>query len=454
MPEPRQLEIIPGIYFGPRNAEFKSHIISILNRGNLKQKYIDILTTPENIEVYASAYTSELVDEVNNYQTLEQKGDLSGNKFIVDYIYDRFPQLNCAEGVKVAARLRINYGSKNSFCKIADSLGCWKFITATNDLRQRKKKPLLEDVFEAFLGATETIINNEFMIGVGYACIYKILKSIFDEMKISLLYEDLYDAKTRLKELFDIHSDRLGALLYEDSKEDLLTTSIIYRLDGARFQTRPDGTVNMNSAPIGPYRKVVIGKGTAASKADSQQSAASDALKRLSLQGFIKYAPAVYTRFASGNEKKDTTEADVLKICGNPANIDNLLPTRGKTKYQNKYLSTVLIKYCRQRDYDGIKICLNMGANPNIVDSDGMSSTDVLLIGPKRPKLVQKVLKKFLKTDDKLVIHSGVKASYLDCYEELGTSLFKSSKHLQIIQDSVQPGREGGEDADEYDNSE
>lgn len=421
MTEQRQLEVIPGIYFGPRNEEFKEHIINILNKGNIKQKYIDILTKPENIEIYASAYTSELVDEVNNYQTLEQKGDLSGNKFIVDYIYDRFPQLNCAEGVKVAARLRINYGSKNSFCKIADSLGFWKFITATNDLRQRKKKPLLEDVFEAFLGATETIINDEFRIGVGYACIYKILKSIFDEMKISLLYEDLYDAKTRLKELFDIHSDRLGNLTYEDQKDDLLTTSFVYR---SEIQNRSEGRV------MGQTRKILIGKGTAASKADSQQVAASDALKRLSQHGFVKHAPAIYTRFASGNEKKETTEQDILKICGNVSNIDLLFPTRGKTKYQNKYMSTVLVKYCRQRDYSGIRICLNMGANPNILDSDGMSATDVLLIGPTRPKLIEKVIKKFLKTEDKLLIHSGVKNVYLTSYKALNLS-----KQIEIIQD-------------------
>jgi dsRNA-specific ribonuclease len=432
MSEQRQIEVIPGIYFGPRDTEFKTHIISILSRGNLKQKYLDILTKPENIEIYASAYTSELVDEINNYQTLEQKGDLSGNKFIVDYIYDRFPQLNCAEGVKVAARLRINYGSKNSFCKIADSLGCWKFITATNDLRQRKKKPLLEDVFEAFLGATETIINNEFRIGVGYACIYKILKSIFDDMKISLLYEDLYDSKTRLKELFDIYSDRLGPILYEDQKEDLLTVSFIYRLDGAKYQTRPDGSVNMGQI-VGQYRKVLIGKGVAASKADSQQAAASDALKKLSSQGFVKYGPAIYSRFASGNEKKTTSEADVLKVCGNISNIDSLFQTRGKTKYQNKYVSTVLIKYCRQRDYDGIRICLNMGANPNILDSDGMSATDVLLIGPTRENLIKKVIKRFLKTEDKLLIHSGVKNTYLANYKEVNLS-----KSLDVIEDSSQ----------------
>ena len=415
MTDQRQIDLIPGIYFGPRGDEFKTHIVCILKKGNFKQKYIDILTTPENLETYACAYTSELVDEINNYQTLEQKGDLSGNKFIVDYIYNRFPQLNCAEGVKVAARLRINYGSKNSFCKIADNLGCWKFITATNELRQRKKKPLLEDVFEAFLGATETIINKEFRIGVGYACVYRILKGIFDEIKISLLYEDLYDAKTRLKELFDIHLDRLGPIIYEEQKDELFTTSFIYRLEGAKYQTRPDGTVNMSKI-TGQYRKVLISKGTATLKADAQQNAASEALKKLASQGFVKHAPSIYTKFASNQDKSQTSKEDVLKLCGSSDKIDDLIPTRGKTKYQNKYISTVLHKYCRQRDYEGIKICLELGSNPNILDSDGMSATDLLLIGTFLPKQLKKILKKFLKTEDNLLIRQSVKNTYFTPY--------------------------------------
>jgi dsRNA-specific ribonuclease len=411
------LEPVSGIYLGDRGIAFKKLILSLLKKGNLKEKYIDILTTRESMEIYASAFTSEQVDENNNYQVYEQLGDLTGNKFIVFYIYKRFPQLRCAKGVKVAARLRINLGSKNSFCSIAENFGFWDFISATNELRQRKKKPLLEDVFEAFLGATETIIDEKTKIGNGYACVFKILSAIFDEINISLNYEDLYDAKTRLKELFDIFSDKLGPLRYEERREDMIAYSMIYRLDGAKYETRPDGTVNTNSI-VGSYRKVLIGQGSAALKADAEQIAATDALKNLALQGFVKYAPAIYATFSEDYEKTKTTEQDILKIIGKQEDINNLFPTRGKSKYQTKYTSTALSHYCRQRDFSGIKNCIKMGANPNIKDSEGLSSLDILLIGKTDKKFIYKVLNRFFKETDKLDIHKNILERYYNNYKD------------------------------------
>ena len=204
-----------GIYLGSRGDDFKEFIASLLKKGGLKDRYIDLLTDEDSMKVYACAFTSELIDPVNNYQVLEQIGDLTGNKFIVNYMYDRFPQLDCVEGVKVVARLRINYGAKESFCEIARKYGFWKYISATNDLRQRVMKPLLEDVFEAFLGATERIIDRRKRVGVGYAIVYDILTTIFNDIDISLKYEDLYDSKTRLKELFDLHENSIGPLVYK-----------------------------------------------------------------------------------------------------------------------------------------------------------------------------------------------------------------------------------------------
>ncbi len=117
-----------GIYLGSRGSDFKALIVTLLQKGNIKEKYIKILTDDDSMKIYGCAFTSELVDPANNYQVLEQVGDLTGNKFIVNYMYQRFPQLDCAEGVKVVARLRINYGAKESFCEIARKLGFWDFI--------------------------------------------------------------------------------------------------------------------------------------------------------------------------------------------------------------------------------------------------------------------------------------------------------------------------------------
>jgi len=414
------LETIPGIHLGDRGEKFKRLIANLLKKAKLKKEFIDILTNESSMTLYSSAFTSEQVDKENNYQVLEQLGDLSGNKFIVYYIYNRFPQLRCAEGVKVAARLRINYGAKNSFSNIAEKLGFWVFITATNDDRQRKKKPLLEDVFEAFLGATEMIVDESTKkIGAGYACVYRILKVIFDEMDISLAYEDLYDAKTRLKELFDARSLTLGPLSYEEEKQDLITISTVYRLEGAGYEVRADGSVNM-SRIVGKYKKIKIGEGCAALKADAQQMAAKDALENLAQQGIVKSPPAIYAKFVKGKEKKSkTTIEDVLSICKNREQINELFPTMGKAK-KNKYLSTVLAHFCREKDKAGIKICLSMGADPNSVDTLGMTCSDLLLIGSFRPKLVRKSVARFSEVVEEIEVHQNVFERYMPEYQLTG----------------------------------
>jgi len=162
---------------------------------------------------YGQAFTASSADPVNNYERFEQIGDVTANKFIVWYAYKRFPQLNCTDGVKVVARLRINYGSKQFFAPLGESLGFWDYISAQEDgkakgmkYRNRQKKDLLEDCIESFIGCTEYLLDQAFRPGVGYGIVYDILSSIFDEIPMSLKYDDLYDPKTRLKQTFDAYS--------------------------------------------------------------------------------------------------------------------------------------------------------------------------------------------------------------------------------------------------------
>lgn len=399
-----------GFFLGNRDIEFKRLIESLLKKGGIRKNYIDILTCPESMDIYASAFTSEQVDENNNYQVYEQLGDLTGNKFIVWYIYKRFPQLKCAEGVKVAARLRINLGSKNSFSTIAEKFGFWDFISAPNELRQRKKKPLLEDVFEAFLGATETILDECIRVGAGYACVYKLLSSIFDEIQISLDYEDLYDAKTRLKELFDIFGDKLGELRYEEKRDEIhnaLCYVSVYRCEGTK--------------------KILIGNGTAALKADAEQAAASVALKQLAEIGFVKHVPTIYSKFNNAIKETKTEQSDILKIIRDPEKINDQFPTRGKSKYQSKYTSTILNHYCRKRDWSGIKHCIQLGADPDIVDSEEMTSIDMLMIGDVLERMIPRTLEYIsVSSGKKLNIHKNI-------YDQYGIKYNNIENFLNII---------------------
>jgi dsRNA-specific ribonuclease len=267
------------IYYGSRKKDFENVIFSVFTKGNLKTQYTEWLMSEESLKIFNDVFTSNTANVLENYEVYEQLGDITVNKFIVWYMYKRFPQLNCAQGVKIVARLRINYCSKQSFAQIAESLGFWDYITASEEERNHNKKPLLEDTLEAFFGAVELIIDKHTLTGVGYAVVFDILETIFNKLHISLKYEDLYDAKTRLKELFDYSGDKLGTIKYEDDRnvDEKVTRSCV-------FQVTPQNN------------RIKIGEGVASLKADAQQRAASKAIGFLKSKGFHKPVPEIYSK--------------------------------------------------------------------------------------------------------------------------------------------------------------
>jgi dsRNA-specific ribonuclease len=235
-----------------------------LELGKIKKHYVDILVSHE-LE-YQEAFTSQTYDKRVNYEIYEALGDPIAGAFLLWYFYRTFPQLDCPGGVRTLTRLKNNYASKRTFSEIADKLGFWPYIRASPEEKAAERESLLEDVFEAFLGVTTKILDNELGIGVGYAVCYDILAAIFNEIPISLEYEDLYDAKSRLKELFDV-SPFLGTLKYEDAP----TVTTIYRITNGQ--------------------KIQMAQGTGKTKSDRQQGAAKIAIDELEKQGYTRKDP-------------------------------------------------------------------------------------------------------------------------------------------------------------------
>lgn len=296
-----------NLYLGSRDEKFQSMIYGLLKRGKLKPKYIDILTTKKAMESWSNAFTASSADKINNYERFEQLGDVTANKFIIWYAYKRFPQLDCTDGVKVVARLRINYGSKQTFAALADSLGFWEYISAEEEgtakamkYRSRQKKDLLEDCFEAFIGCAEYLLDKAFRTGVGYGIVYDILANIFDELPMSLAYEDLYDPKTRLKQTFDTYPEQLGDWIFIDSRQDAVATAELY-------QAPPHTNQKPYKKFYGPGKKDfdmkpqkgwnLIGTGVASAKIDAQQKAAEQGIKTLRQRGWYKPPPSEYSYF-------------------------------------------------------------------------------------------------------------------------------------------------------------
>ena len=203
-----------------KTKRFKDFIINILQKFNLSTKQINkILDCKVNqqsgLELYSIGLTHKSINELYNYEFYEWMGDSTANNCICWYLTKRFPQLKQPSAVKILARLKINLGSKKTFYQLSEDLNFWDFISSgeeqikkngeciTVKVRQHRKKDLLEDTLEAFIGITQILLDQEYGIGTGFQHCYEFIKSLYDKIDISLKYTDLYDAKTRLKEMFD-----------------------------------------------------------------------------------------------------------------------------------------------------------------------------------------------------------------------------------------------------------
>ena len=75
--------IIPG----KRGSEFKDFIARLVARGKLTEKYIDVLTGPEGMNLYSMVFTNSSADPVNNYEMMEMIGDTTCNKCLVWFFF-------------------------------------------------------------------------------------------------------------------------------------------------------------------------------------------------------------------------------------------------------------------------------------------------------------------------------------------------------------------------------
>lgn len=259
-------------------------IRTTIEKSGLKKEYVDkLLEDPHSIDIYNSVFTHLSANAEKNYEWLEILGDSTLNKCVVWYISKRFPQLRCPDGVKIIARLKINLISKKTFADIASRLEWWDFITADEEVKQTKKKKLLEDVFEAFFGATEMLIDSIVYPGSGYAICYRIVASLFNELDIPLSYESLYDPITRLKEVFDYFKN-IGTFQFVSERKDGFQHVSVLQV-------------------LGPHR-TTIGFGIASLLDDAKQKACQRGLDNLKSRGINKPVPEYYQSLVRDDDRE------------------------------------------------------------------------------------------------------------------------------------------------------
>lgn len=193
------------IRYGPRGEMFTSFLKEVFKKGNIKEKYAGCLLSPESVKLFERAFTHESADNLDNYQFLEILGDITVNKIIVWWFSRRFPKLNNPMGVEILARFKIAYGARKTLFIIGQKMGMWPFITISKEKITEMQKTI-EDTLEAFMGAIEKILDERFMVGVGYNIVYDILSYYLDQLDIDLSYEALYDPRTRVEQILQYYN--------------------------------------------------------------------------------------------------------------------------------------------------------------------------------------------------------------------------------------------------------
>lgn len=267
---------------GVRGPEFKDFISRMVARGKLTEKYIDILSSDESMRVYEIAFTSASADPDNSYEILELLGDVTCNRSLLWYFQRKFfPNLSSKENVKILARMKIVYASKNVFSPIALRAGFLKFISAREEDFKYNFKSLCEDALEAFFGATEHLLDTNIRNGVGGAICYDILASFLDEMVFETTYDKLLDNITRLKELGDAHPPFRGVPIKQ----------IKYENKGHRKVDQFTVLVTVQASLVLMNDQIVsMAVGTGAEEQEAKANAALQVLQALNAVGIRKYA--------------------------------------------------------------------------------------------------------------------------------------------------------------------
>jgi dsRNA-specific ribonuclease len=244
------------IYRAPRDETFTTFITGLIRRMKISDKYIpDLIKT--GIPLYTSAFTHSSADANDDYEVFEFAGDKLVNYVLSKYILKKFANVPKSQAVKIFTRIQINMQSKKELAILAEKLGFFEFISSNYFVREKDFTSLLEDVFEAFIGASDRLFEMVFQKPmVGLVFISNMLFDLWDEVEIKIDYDNLFDSKTRLKELCELIGDTEFRYLKGESiqKKDSLTLTLSIKLQ----LTVPEYTI---SCPCdSSYSKVYYGR--------------------------------------------------------------------------------------------------------------------------------------------------------------------------------------------------
>lgn len=272
------------------NPKFRLFISDLLRRSGLHESHIEKFTNDECMKEFTQAFTSKEYDSQHNYEFYEILGDATSNKIVVWYFKRRFPEIfdapattGAMSAVAIMSRLKQVGVSKQTYSNYARELGFWEFIRATPD-EEKSSRSLLEDVFEAFIGCVELIIDTRCVEHSGYGVVYEFMKRLIDPHYISLLREDLYDPNSLLNEEKNKLKSRLITITVESvdkyaGNKDALNKETSRTRFESRVHVQGDPNHNQQIQTAIHSANTQLPVGTGPTKTESIQNAVRPFLK-------------------------------------------------------------------------------------------------------------------------------------------------------------------------------
>jgi dsRNA-specific ribonuclease len=156
-----------------------------------RQKYV----SPSAMKVWKTAFTHPSFDLDENYEELEFIGDRVLKAAFNDYLMQRFP----GNFAKTYTELDRAYMSKKRQPMYSKKLGLDQYVLIVG--MQFAKSKVLEDLFEAFIGALYEVAKSIAGRGVAYTLVYNFIVDFFSDIHIDL-NEAKGHPKTVVQQLF------------------------------------------------------------------------------------------------------------------------------------------------------------------------------------------------------------------------------------------------------------
>lgn len=229
------------------NESIQAFMVDVLvQRGQMNVKTaVELMLDVESVQLMRRAFTHWSVSKTDNYETLETLGDTTFNKIVAYYLYRRFPHLHNdnAGNYKLSEASKL-FRSKQQAAIMSDKLGLSKMAryrtllyTPQPETYPDKVKQITmddkfkTDLFEAFVGAVEDLIDSKVYRNTGYPIVYNVLTSLLDEMNVTVELSETKTNKAKLKEVIERINGTLKFIKRKDADNDIVGVTLYITYD-------------------------------------------------------------------------------------------------------------------------------------------------------------------------------------------------------------------------------